>query len=177
MLFLLIFIAVPIIEIAAFIKIGDLIGLWPTIACIIFTAVAGTVILRQQGLHVLRQAQEAMQRDQLPVDSVINGAFLLIAGALLLTPGFFTDAIGFILLIPPARVMIAKFVWNRLRGKVHIYQSGMRTETHSRGSPHDRRGPIIEGEAVEIKTTNAAKNDNDADATPPGKIKPSPWNK
>ena len=65
---------------------------------IVLTAVVGTLLLRQQGLSVLRQAQGSLHDNQVPVDSVIHGAFLLVSGALLLTPGFFTDAVGFILL-------------------------------------------------------------------------------
>ena len=176
MLFLLIFIAVPIIEIAAFIKIGDIIGLWPTIACIILTAIVGTFVLRQQGLSVLRKAQDSLQNNQVPLDSVIHGAFLLISGALLLTPGFFTDAVGFILLVPPARTVLAHFLWQRMKDKVHIYN----TETGP-GRPGagggGTRGPIIEGEAVEVEPEEPPKPGSGSTSVPPSGDRSSPWNK
>lgn len=177
MLFLLIFIAVPIIEIAAFIKIGDIIGLWSTIACVILTAMIGTFLLRQQGLSVLQKAQGSLQNNQLPLDSVIHGAFLLVAGALLLTPGFFTDAIGFILMVPPARTIIGRFIWERLKGRVHVHHSGMGPAGHRPGGPNAGPGPVIDGEAVEVETEKHELPSNDE---PPAVSKPddgSPWNR
>lgn len=176
MLFLIIFIAVPIIEIAAFIKIGDIIGLWPTIACIILTAIVGTFVLRQQGMSVLQKAQTSLQNNQVPLDSVIHGAFLLVAGALLLTPGFFTDAIGFILLVPPARTVIAHFLWQRMKGRVHIYGTGTAGPgSRPRGGPD--RGPIIEGEAVEVEPDTRDDPEDTTVLPPRNADKSSPWNK
>ena len=175
MLFLLIFIAVPIIEIAAFIKIGEIIGLWPTIACIILTAIVGTFVLRLQGLSVLHSAQTSLQNNQVPLDSVVHGAFLLIAGALLLTPGFFTDAVGFILLVPPARTVIAHYVWQRLKTRVHVYQSGPGGQDAPPGGSRTH-GPIIEGEAVEIDADEPRTPPADT-AVPPSGQRTSPWNK
>ncbi|MGI9414114.1 MAG: FxsA family protein [Hyphomicrobiales bacterium] len=174
MLFLLIFILVPIIEIAAFIKIGDIIGLWPTLGCIVLTAIVGTLLLRQQGLSVLRQAQGSLQQNQVPVDSVIHGAFLLIAGALLLTPGFFTDAVGFILLVPPARSAIAHLIWSRLKDRVHVHHTGA-------GPGPDRRprdsGIVIEGEVVETEDTDPATQENGPDSGAGKSDGTSPWNR
>lgn len=177
MLFLLIFIAVPIIEIAAFIKVGEFIGLWPTIACVILTAIIGTFLLRQQGLSVLRKAQGSLHNNQLPVDSVVHGAFLLVAGALLLTPGFFTDAVGFILLIPPARTIIGRFIWNRLKDKVEVHTTGV-GPGQARPQPQDRdAGPIIEGEAREVDN-HPEHEPADTGASDPAPADPnSPWKK
>ena len=94
------FIAVPVIEIALFIEVGGRIGLWSTVAIVIVTAFAGTTLLRIQGLSVLRRAQESATRNELPVQEVFDGLCLLVAGVLLLTPGFFTDALGFTLFVP-----------------------------------------------------------------------------
>lgn len=174
MLFLLIFILVPIIEIAAFIKIGDIIGLWPTLGCIILTAVVGTLLLRQQGLSVLREAQGSLEHNQVPVDSVIHGAFLLVAGALLLTPGFFTDAVGFTLLIPPARKAIALMIWNRLKDRVHVHHAGMGAGPGARSRPGDR-GIVIEGEAVETVDDDPAPPKSDENAGRNGGEGSSPW--
>ena len=86
------FIAVPVIEIALFIEIGGWIGLWSTIGVVILTAFAGTTLLRLQGLTVLQRVQESAARNEIPVEEVFTGLCLLVAGVLLLTPGFFTDA-------------------------------------------------------------------------------------
>ena len=174
MLFLLIFILVPIIEIAAFIKIGDIIGLWPTLGCIVLTAVVGTFLLRQQGLSVLQQAQGSLQENQVPVDSVIHGAFLLIAGALLLTPGFFTDAVGFTLLVPPARKAIALFIWNRLKDRVHVHHADMGAGQDPRRHAGDR-GIVIEGEVVETDEQDRPPSKNGDDSGPSKGDGSSPW--
>ena len=176
MLFLLIFIAVPIIEIAAFIKIGEIIGLWPTIASIILTAIVGTFVLRLQGLSVLRKAQASLENNQVPLDSVIHGAFLLVAGALLLTPGFFTDAIGFVLLVPPARTLIAHYVWRRMKDRVHVYPSGPGGQAGPGGAGRNR-GPVIDGEAVEIEPEDPPKSKPDTAVPPAGDKAASPWNR
>jgi UPF0716 protein FxsA len=96
-------IGVPLIEIALFIEVGGWIGLWPTILLVIVTAVAGGWMLRRQGLGTLRRLQAELERGGDPSRPLAHGAMLLFAGALLLTPGFFTDAVGFTLLSPAAR--------------------------------------------------------------------------
>jgi UPF0716 protein FxsA len=97
------FLVVPLIEIALFIQIGGLIGLWPTLALIVLTAVAGAGLVRAQGLGVLDRARAALAREQAPVFELFEGLCLLVAGALLLTPGFFTDTCGALLLVPGMR--------------------------------------------------------------------------
>jgi UPF0716 protein FxsA len=174
---LLLFIIVPIVEIALFIQVGGWIGLWPTIGCVVLTAIVGTFLLRLQGMQVLRQAQQSLQNDRIPVDSVVHGAFLLAAGLLLLTPGFFTDAVGFALLIPPVRLLMARAVWQRLKGNVQVYTSG------GPGAPGRRPGPggggqrpgiIIDGEAEEVETDGPGTGDDGKDAT--GASDPNtPW--
>ena len=102
------FITIPIIEIYLLIQVGEQIGALPTVALVVLTAVLGVWLLRWQGLATLAQVQQSMAQGQLPAIPLIEGMFLLVAGALLLTPGFFTDAVGFILLIPPFRQAIAR---------------------------------------------------------------------
>ena len=103
LLLLALFIGVPILEIAILIEVGGWIGLWPTIGLIVLTAVVGTALLRQQGLAALARAQDNLDRGVLPVKEVFDGLCLMAGGALLLTPGFVTDAVGFALLTPPLR--------------------------------------------------------------------------
>ena len=94
-LLLILFIAVPIAEIAIFIQAGERFGLWPTLGLVILTAILGTTLLRYQGSKALHRVQESLNRGEMPIGEVFTGLCLLVAGALLLTPGFLTDGVGF----------------------------------------------------------------------------------
>lgn len=150
-LILLLFIAVPVAEIALFIEIGEAIGTVWTVTTIFATAIIGTWLVRQQGLQTMARAREAMNRNQMPVDEVIAGLCILVAGALLLTPGFLTDALGFVLLIPPLRNGLAKAAIGRMRasGKFHVHAGGMHPGAHP-GGPGGNRGPVIDGEFEDV---------------------------
>ena len=111
---LLAFIAVPLIEIGLFIQVGGIIGLWPTLLVVLLTAVVGTWLVRSQGAQTLKNLQGSFKNMKDPTEPLAHGAMILLAGALLLTPGFFTDAIGFLLLFPPFRV----FVMNNIKSKL-----------------------------------------------------------
>ncbi len=145
----LLFLCIPLIEIYLLIQVGEIIGALPTIFMVVFTAVLGVALLRWQGLVTLTRMQAAMARGELPAVTMIEGVFLLVAGALLLTPGFFTDAIGFALLIPPLRQALAQSLL--LRG---MFQAGggFRRGGFSDGNTYEGRsgetkGPkVIEGE-------------------------------
>ena len=129
-LLLFLFIAVPVAEIAVFIQAGERFGLWPTLGLIILTAILGTTLLRYQGLRTLHRVQESLSHGQVPIGEVFNGLCLLIAGALLLTPGFLTDGFGFALFVPGIRQAIgsglAKFLMSR---------KSVRGKTESQGHP------------------------------------------
>jgi len=118
----LIFVAVPIIEIALFIQVGGAIGLWPTLAIVVLTAFAGTWLMRQQGMMTLAKLQKSLAEGGNPADPMAQGAMILVAGVLLLTPGFFTDTIGFLLLLPPVRAALIKWISARIvaSGSVHF---------------------------------------------------------
>lgn len=102
-LLIILFIAIPILEIYLIIKVGSLIGAIPTVLVIIGTAVLGAFLLRAQGISTLNRVQQTLQRGEIPAIEMMEGLVLLICGALLLTPGFFTDTLGFLALIPPIR--------------------------------------------------------------------------
>jgi len=97
------FLLVPLLEIYLLIKVGGIIGAIPTVFMVVFTAVLGAILLRHQGLYTLAKVQTALARGELPTVAMLEGAVLLISGALLLTPGFFTDILGFLGLIPALR--------------------------------------------------------------------------
>lgn len=151
----ILFVVVPILEIAAFIRIGGLIGLVPTLLGCLVTAIIGAYFVRLQGFGVLRKAQEALARNELPVDQLAHGAFILVAGVLLMTPGYVTDAMGFILLVPAARLRIARLVvdYVKKRADIHVVRTGWEGP-----ASEDDADIVIEGEAVEI--------DEDAEGRP-----------
>ena len=149
----LLFVSVPIIEIGIFISVGERIGLWPTIGAIIVTAALGAALLRHQGLQTLARAHAALNENRPPVAEVFEGACLVFAGALLLTPGFLTDAIGFALMLPPLRRWIVAAIVARAAVRVHTAHAQAHTTSHSapRGpGPGDRTGPVIDGEFEEV---------------------------
>lgn len=127
------FLIVPIFEIYLLIQVGGLIGVLPTIALVVFTAVVGAWLLRSQGFATLARVQATLARGEIPAIELLEGAMLLIGGALLLTPGFFTDAIGFICLIPVLRRGVIS--WAIRRGIIHTdIHGGARTTTDEFGS-------------------------------------------
>ena len=111
---LLAFLLVPMIEIALFIKVGGLIGLWPTLGIVVGTAILGSMLVRSQGGQALGRIRGAVERRQDPSSHLADGAMIIFSGALLLTPGFFTDALGFALLIPGVRAAIRRYVSARM---------------------------------------------------------------
>ena len=100
---LLLFVGIPLIELYFLIKVGAQIGAFPTIFLTVFTALLGGWMVRQQGFTTLMRVRESMQRGDVPAFEMMEGSVLLICGFLLLLPGFITDAVGFVLLIPPLR--------------------------------------------------------------------------
>lgn len=137
------FLAVPLIEIALFIQIGGLIGLGWTLLIVIVTAVLGTYLVRQQGLMALGQVKSSFNEIRDPTEPLAHGAMILFAGAMLLTPGFFTDAVGFSLLIPQVRRAAYRAI--RARVTVQSFGTGPQDPRPSRG-----QDDVIEGEFHEI---------------------------
>ena len=123
------FIVVPLTEVALFVQVGGLIGLWPTLGVILATAVAGAMLVRAQGVAVVARLREALEEFGDPVEPAAHGALILLAGALLLTPGFFTDAVGFALLAPPVRAAIFARLKERILAARSRAESARRAES------------------------------------------------
>ena len=119
-LFLLL-IAVPIVEIGLFIEVGGWLGLWPTLGVVILTAILGGVLLRAQGFAAMANLQRELAVGGDPRKPMADGVMILVAGLLMLTPGFFTDAIGFLLLLPPVRTGLMKWLGPRLTARTVVY--------------------------------------------------------
>ena len=136
---LIAFIAVPIIEITLFIQIGGFLGLFPTLAIVVLTAIAGTYLVRTQGLAVLSQLQSRFREMNDPSEPIAHGAMILFSGALLLTPGFFTDFIGFLLLIPNVRAT----VFQKVRERINIQKANFETQFSSSQNVYEGEyGPV-----------------------------------
>ena len=134
-------IGLPAVEIMLFVVVGGEIGVWATITLVILTAMAGSALIRRQGLSTLTRAQETLARSELPLEEAFDGICLVAAGALLLTPGFMTDAIGLLLVLPPLRALIRRPMLRRftahMGGRSFHAQAG-------------EQGPIIDGEFSEV---------------------------
>ena len=138
------FIAVPLIEIALFIQVGSFIGLGWTLLIVVITAVLGTYLVRAQGLRALADMQKSFSRLNDPTEHLAHGAMILFSGALLLTPGFFTDALGFLLLVPAFRLAVFKCA--KARVKVQSFTMGGQGHAHHPNPDAD----IVDGEFQEI---------------------------
>lgn len=149
---LLAFIAVPMIEIALFIQVGGFIGIWWTLLIVLLTAITGSYLVRNQGLRELGNLQRSFSELENPTEPLANGAMILFAGALLLTPGFFTDVVGLSLLVPGVRK--AAFVWAKSKVKVQHFEMGQRP-THQPPQSGDR---VIDGDFEDV---TAKKNTRD----------------
>lgn len=145
------FLAVPLIEIALFIQIGGLIGLWPTLAIVVLTAIMGTWLVRTQGAMAIGQLRSSFSHLEDPTEPLAHGAMILIAGALLLTPGFFTDAVGFSLLAPPIRTWLFKYLRKRI--SVQKFEMGTRHPGHQpKPSGGTAKETVIDGDYEEVET-------------------------
>ena len=134
------FIAVPLLEVYLLIKVGGVIGVFPTIALIVLTAIVGAILLRAQGLATLGRFQTSLQQGELPTFTLVEGMLLLVGGALLLTPGFFTDAIGFLCLLPPTRRLLV----GALLSRVTVF-----SQSNTPGGQDTPSARVIEGEFSE----------------------------
>ena len=158
-LLLILFIGVPIAEIAIFIQAGERFGLWATLCLVILTAILGTTLLRHQGLRTLHRVQESLSRGEMPIGAVFTGLCLLVAGALLLTPGFLSDGVGFALFMPSIRKAIGSGLANLLMSREAAHGS----KGHHSGTPYN--GPnnqVIDAEFTEVREDP----DTDARNTP-----------
>lgn len=155
MVLFLLFVAVPLIEIALFIQVGDILGLWNTLGIVIVTALLGTWLVRTQGAAALNQVRGSFSNMQDPSEPLANGAMIIFAGALLLTPGFFTDTVGFLLLFPPFRA--AAFKYAKSRVNVQTFSTGAtphQRQNQHRGQPEN----VIDGEYTEVSPDKPPSN-------------------
>lgn len=142
------FLAIPLLEIALFIQIGGAIGLGWTLATVVVTAVLGTFLVRNQGALALGQVKSSFNQMQDPTEPLAHGAMILFSGALLLTPGFFTDTIGFLLLIPAVRAS----AFRTIKARINVTTFNAANRSHEPRHPGPGRADnVIDGDYTEVK--------------------------
>lgn len=147
------FLAVPLIEIGLFIQIGGAIGLFPTLAIVVFTAILGTWLVRNQGAMALGNLRRSFNELNDPTEPLAHGAMILFSGALLLTPGFFTDAVGFALLMPPVRVAIMNYARKRIKVQ-NFSMGGASQDMNYDHEPEVRsKDDVIDGDFTEVESS------------------------
>ncbi len=139
---LILFIVIPIVEIFLFLQVGSWIGTPSTLLIVVLTAVLGTYLVRRQGREALTALRHSMSEFSDPSRPLITGAMVLVAGALLLTPGFFTDTVGIALLTP----FVQRKLFEILRNRVQIFEA----KTAAQSRPSARDSGIIDGEFTEV---------------------------
>ena len=152
----------PLIEIAVFIWVGGMIGVVPTILLTVFTALAGTMMLRQQGLSLLMRMQKELDAGRAPGNEVMQGAMIVLASILLLIPGFVTDAVGLLLFVPPVREALARFIVSR--SNVVIVQDGKPVRRPQDG--------VVDLDEADWSEKGAGSSENNRNGQP----RISPWN-
>ena len=158
-LLFLLFISIPILEISVFVSVGGVIGLGSTLAVVILTAAIGTWMLKRQGLKTLVQVRYQLNQGQLPLREVFDGFCLLLAGAFLLTPGFVTDGVGFLLFMPPFRSLLSAIISRVFIAHRHFCRPGLDKtakfhEPFDTGMKGNMGGPTIDGEFKDLTGQN-----------------------
>ena len=138
----LLFIAVPIAELFVIIQVGQAIGVWWTIGILIADSILGSVLMRSQGRTAGRRFNEAIRAGRVPAREAVDGTLVIFGGALLLTPGFLTDVLGLVLLIPPTRAIVRAILLRRFTHRLVVGAT--------RPPPRRRRTDDIEGTAVDV---------------------------
>jgi len=144
----LIFTSVSLLEIFVLVKVGGFLGAWPTVLLVIITAMVGSMLVRSQGVQLVNELQQRLSLGEMPGVQLIEGVLLLIAGVLLVTPGFVTDITGLLLLQPTIRKRIATFFLTNPKFKSTVFMSGQQGFSQHRTSFGQKGddGDIIEGE-------------------------------
>lgn len=120
----LVLLVVPIVEIYVMVQMAGAIGVVPTLAVLLSVSLAGAWLVKHEGIGVLRRMQQALDRGELPTDHLVDGVVLLAAGALLVVPGFVTDAVGLVLLLPPVRLLVRRRLVRRFSERLSLFGAG-----------------------------------------------------
>ena len=140
------FVLVPIIEISLFVVIGGMIGLWPTLALVIGSALLGMTLVRSQGQQAMQRLQSSFDHQQDPTKSLVHGAMTIMAGLMLIVPGFFTDALGLLLLIPQVR----EAAFAHMRSRMVMSNIQFATQRGRGSTSYRNQSDVIDGEFEDV---------------------------
>lgn len=156
LLLLMVFVAVPIAELAVIVEVGKTIGTLPTIAILVLDSIVGSWLLRSQGRSAWRRFTQALSSNRVPAGEILDGALVIFGGAFLITPGFITDVIGLLLLLPPTRAVVRRALVGYFSRRFLVGAVGAATRRgRGREAPDGREPPSeqsgdVEGDAVEV---------------------------
>lgn len=151
---MLAFVIVPLVELAVILQVGQLIGPWWTIALLVVDSIVGAWLLRREGARAWRAFRDALGEGRWPGDEVTQGALVIVGGTLLLTPGFVTDGVGLLMLLPPTRAGLSRLLRARLTpAPVHVYRTARGSSGRREGRRDGRPGPddVLDVEVVEVQ--------------------------
>jgi UPF0716 protein FxsA len=146
-LLVLLFVVVPIVELYVLIQVGQVIGVWWTLALLIVDSILGSLLMRSQGRAAWQRFQLALAEGRPPAREVLDGALVIFGGAFLLTPGFVTDILGLVLLLPPTRALVRRAVIARFLPLMVLRTVGRAW----RPAPRARTPYDVEGTAVDVE--------------------------
>jgi UPF0716 protein FxsA len=162
-------VGLPILDLATLVEIGGWIGVWPTVGIVLLSATIGVILLRAQGVAILTQARSTLNRGSFPAREVFDGACVLIGGALLVFPGFASDLLGLILLMPPARFLIRRLIaWEIRRSGRFAIWTVERQPIRGPGV-----GTVIEGEYKPVEAATLQEGEKHTSGDP--QRAHSPW--
>jgi UPF0716 protein FxsA len=151
LLTLLVLIGIPVLEIYVIVRVGEAIGAWPTIALLVGSSLLGVRLVRSQGRAVVRKFSAAIAAGRPPAREALDGALVFTGGALLIAPGFVTDVFGILLLAPPTRALVRRWIVHHYAGRFVTFVAGApRRGRRGRGEAGDGDGYDVEGTAVEV---------------------------
>jgi UPF0716 protein FxsA len=150
LLFLAILVGLPVLEIYVIVRVGEEIGLLPTVVLLVASSMIGVRLIRSQGRAVLRNFQAAIRAGRPPAREALDGALVFVGGALLIAPGFITDVIGAILLVPPTRAIVRHLIVRHYSGRLIGYVTRTGPGQTSTGRPEDIDGTAIDVDAGEL---------------------------
>jgi UPF0716 protein FxsA len=172
------FVIVPIIEIYLIVQVDAVIGGWETLGLLVLDSVIGAWLVRREGFSILARVQGALGRGDLPTNELIDGMLVLFAGALMLTPGFLTDGLGFVLLLPPTRAMVRNILKARFAGRVGVgggaYGASFGASTGGAGFTDVRWADVTRHDDSGQSDRDDDPDDDPDDDGPPGAIELGP---
>lgn len=152
------FIVVPLVELAIIIQVGELLGAAPTILLLLAVSLAGAWLVRREGTRAWTRFRTALEHGRVPTDEVLEGALVLFGGALLLTPGFATDAVGLSLMVPPVRGLVATTLKRRLGARFTVTTFGDARRTRRPPTMRAPRDDVVDVEVINIERSSTGRD-------------------